>query len=143
MIGGGGVAARVFTVEEANRLLPRLTERMAELRRLQLVARGRYEEMRRIRQLGYRHDGNLIMLTDYQRTKEEFDHTVAEANRLLAEIHEWGCRVTDVEMGLVDFPARIGQADVYLCWQVGEDQVRYYHGLREGYSGRQPLPAAD
>jgi hypothetical protein len=134
------VATRYFTVAEANRLLPALTERMQALRRLQSAAREKYEEMRRIRQVGYRQDGNLIMLTDYQQSKREFDQTVAEANRLLNEIHEWGCRVTDVEMGLVDFPAKVGGQDVYLCWRVGEPEVQFYHGLREGFTGRQPLP---
>ncbi|MCL5967401.1 MAG: DUF2203 domain-containing protein [Firmicutes bacterium] len=137
------MAVRFFTVTEANRLVPSLTETMQRLRDLQTEAREKYEEMRRIRQVGYRTDGNLIMLADYQRAKHDFDHLVAEANRRLGEVHEMGCRVTDVELGLVDFPARLDSHEVYLCWQLGEDQVAYYHGLREGYGGRRPLPPAD
>ena len=87
---------RVFTVTEANRLVPSLNETMQRLRDLQTDAREKYEEMRRIRQVGYRTDGNLIMLADYQRAKRDFDDLVAEANRRLGEVHEMGCRVTDV-----------------------------------------------
>ena len=137
------VATRYFTIAEANRLVPSLNETMQRLRELQNDARGKYEEMRRIRQVGYRPDGNLIMLADYQRAKQDFDQLVHEANRLLGEVHEMGCRVTDVELGLVDFPARLDSHEVYLCWQLGESQVAYYHGLREGYVGRRPLPSAE
>lgn len=141
--GGRVLATRYFTVDEANRLVPSLNETMLRLRELQNEAREKYEEMRRIRQVGYRADGNLIMLADYQRAKQDFDQLVAEANRILGEVHEMGCRVTDVELGLIDFPARVDSHEVYLCWQLGESAVAYYHGLREGFGGRRPLPPAE
>jgi hypothetical protein len=130
-----------FTVAEANTLIPRLTKQMQELQALQGAARGKYEEMRDIREVGYRKDGNLIMMTDYQVAKREFDEVVANANRILASIQELGCRVTDVEIGLIDFPAIINDEEVYLCWRMDEPVVGYYHGLEEGYAGRRPLPS--
>lgn len=131
---------RTFTVEEANRLLPALSRMLQRLRAMQGEARARYEEMRDIREVGYRKDGNLIMLSDYQLAKREFDKVVQEANTLLAEVNELGCRVADVELGLVDFPTHLEDEAVFLCWQAGEPTVGYYHGLREGYAGRKPLP---
>ncbi|PSR35330.1 MAG: DUF2203 domain-containing protein [Sulfobacillus benefaciens] len=131
-----------FTVAEANTLIPRLTQQMLELQALQAAARSKYEEMRDIREVGYRKDGNLIMMTDYQVAKREFDEVVADANRILASIQELGCRVTDVEVGLIDFPAVINDEEVYLCWRMDEPVVGYYHGLEEGYAGRRPLPTA-
>ncbi len=131
---------RRFTVSEANQLLPSLRALLEQLRALQREARGKYEEMRDIREVGYRKDGNLIMLSDYQMAKQEFDQVVAEANRVLAEINDLGCRVTDVEMGLVDFPAEVAGDSVYLCWRMDETSVAFYHGLDEGFSGRKPIP---
>ena len=46
----------------------------------------------------------------------------------------------DLDAGLVDFPARREGVDVLLCWRLGEDEVGYWHGLEEGFSGRKPLP---
>ncbi len=133
------MATRWFTVEEANRLVPKLRLMLEKLRDMQTQARARYEEMRDIREVGYRKDGNLIMLTDYQLAKREFDEVVGEANQLLGEINQVGCRVTDVEMGLVDFPTKIDGQEVYLCWQMDEREVSFFHGLDEGYTGRRPL----
>lgn len=61
---------RQFTLKEANHLLPALREHLLGLRSLQDQARKKYEEMRDIREVGYRKDGNLIMLTDYQIAKK-------------------------------------------------------------------------
>jgi hypothetical protein len=136
----GGTPVRRFTVDEANQLVPVLDGLLKRLHAMQGEARAKYEEMRDIRAVGYRKDGNLIMLTDYQLAKREFDQVVQAANQLLGEIHENGCRVTDVELGLIDFPAELNGESVFLCWQRGEAEVGYYHGLEEGYAGRKPLP---
>lgn len=133
---------RRFTVQEANQVLPTLEGMLKRLRAMQSEAREKYEEMRDIREVGYRKDGNLIMLTDYQLAKQEFDQVVGDANTLLASINDLGCRVTDVQMGLVDFPSLIDEQDVYLCWQLGESEVLYFHGLREGYAGRRPITSS-
>ena len=134
--------ARQFTVHEANQLLEPLRELLTTLQSLQRQARLKYEEMRDIREVGYRKDGNLIMLSDYQLAKQEFDQVVAEANGVLAEINQMGCRVTDVEMGLVDFPSEREGEPIYLCWKMGEPSVLYYHGVDEGFSGRKRLESS-
>lgn len=131
---------RLFTIDEANQLLEELRGELDDLKRMQHQARVKYEEMRDIREVGYKPDGNLIMLPDYQETKREFDEIVADANRVLSAINQRGCRVTDVETGLVDFPAQVDGAAVYLCWQKDEPEVGYYHNLEEGFAGRRPLP---
>lgn len=134
------MGTRQFTIEQANQIIPELRQELDALKQMQLSARNKYEEMRDIREVGYRPDGNLIMLSDYQETKREFDHIVAEANRILTAINQRGCRVTDVETGLIDFPAEVDGGPVYLCWQKDEPEVGYYHGLEEGFAGRRPLP---
>ena len=45
----------------------------------------------------------------------------------------------DLERGLVDFPSIRGGREVYLCWEEGEDEIRYWHELEGRFAGRQPL----
>jgi len=45
--------------------------------------------------------------------------------------------------GLLDFPAILGNEEVYLCWRVGEDRIRFYHRRDEGFDGRRPLDPRD
>jgi len=73
-----------------------------------------------------------------------------ERNRLaesiqsaLERIQSTGCVVKDIEVGLLDFPARINGEAVYLCWRLGEDRIRFYHSQDEGFSGRKPIDPRD
>jgi hypothetical protein len=63
-----------------------------------------------------------------------------EVRRILAEMTEAGIVVRDVDRGLIDFPAVIDGKEVYLCWELGESEVAFYHDLESGFGGRQPLP---
>lgn len=63
---------------------------------------------------------------------------IAEAQ--LWEIEERGIIVRDWRRGLVDFPAIVKGKEVFYCYELSDgDQVRYYHGLNEGYAGRTPI----
>ncbi len=55
------------------------------------------------------------------------------------EIHSLGCELKDLNRGLVDFPARIGDEVAYLCWQRGEAKVAWWHTLVAGFAGRKAL----
>ncbi len=52
--------------------------------------------------------------------------------------------VKDLETGLVDFPGpRPGRPDgpvVNLCWKLGEDAVRFWHGMDEGFARSEAAP---
>jgi hypothetical protein len=45
----------------------------------------------------------------------------------------------DLDRGLIDFPSMRDGAEVYLCWQVGEDEISFWHELEAGFAGRRPL----
>ena len=62
-----------------------------------------------------------------------------EVRRLLLALQEAGLVVRDVERGLIDFPSILDGREVYLCWELGEDEVAWWHELDAGYRGRQPL----
>jgi hypothetical protein len=71
---------------------------------------------------------------------EQLAETLKSAlNRIL----ETGCLIKDLDVGLLDFPAVINKQDVYLCWKLGEDRIRFYHRQDEGFSSRKPLDPRD
>jgi hypothetical protein len=73
------------------------------------------------------------------------EHTqLAETMRsALNKILETGCLIKDLEVGLLDFPSRINNEEVYLCWRIGEDRIRFYHRHDEGFACRKPLDPRD
>jgi hypothetical protein len=133
------VAERYFTPEQANEALATvrpLAEELVAHRRALREAQARREALRR------RIAGNGGGL-DARRAavlEAEISHEAEELERCLSRIEELGVLVKDLDRGLVDFPALRGEEEVLLCWQVGEEEVAYWHGLEEGFAGRKPLP---
>lgn len=62
-----------------------------------------------------------------------------EVRRLLLELQELGIVVRDIDRGLIDFPAILEGREVYLCWQLDEETIGFWHDLESGYGGRRPL----
>ncbi|HMA47901.1 MAG TPA: DUF2203 domain-containing protein, partial [Frankiaceae bacterium] len=57
----------------------------------------------------------------------------------VARIDALGLTLRDIERGLVDFPALVSGRQVWLCWQLGETSIGWWHGLDTGFDGRRPL----
>ena len=130
---------RHFTPDEANAELEHvrpLVERMVEQRRAHLGALERQEELE-----GHiRGNGGGIPPATIAETAAEVDRLARDLARTVDEIAAHGAQVKDVEEGLIDFPAWRGGETVLLCWKLGEDEIRYWHTLADGFAGRQELP---
>ena len=62
-----------------------------------------------------------------------------EVRDLLGQIEQLGIVLRDIDRGLIDFPAIIENDEVYLCWQLDEPEISYWHDLESGFGGRRPL----
>jgi hypothetical protein len=121
---------RHFTRDEANALLPMLKPLLRQLRdaKDELTDEEAHE-----------------VLSDAAETNGggEEGHQVGvaflEVRRLLVTLEESGIVLRDIDRGLVDFPAMLEGQEVYLCWELGEDEVEFWHELSSGYRGRQAL----
>jgi len=73
---------------------------------------------------------------------ENVNRLVIELNDYMKELEDIGCYYRDwnFSIGLVDFPSVINNQDVYLCWRSDEQEINFYHGLHEGFSGRKEIP---
>lgn len=70
---------------------------------------------------------------------EEIAGELAGVARTVNEIHALGAEVKDPDTGLVDFPTTVGGEPAYLCWRLGEDEIAFWHGVDEGFTGRKAL----
>ena len=57
----------------------------------------------------------------------------------VARLNGWSVQLRDIEDGLADFPALVNGRQVWLCWQLGEDEIHFWHDLTSGFGGRRPL----
>ncbi len=71
--------------------------------------------------------------------KKKVAKLAREIEKDVAAIEEAGCILRDVDEGVVDFFSIQEGTVVFLCWKKGEDSIKYWHSIREGFAGRQPL----
>jgi hypothetical protein len=121
---------RLFSLDEANALLPTLRPLLERLQEAQRKL-GNRELLQRLRSAAAGNGGGAAA-RDVMATGDEF-------GRITAEIEGLGVVVRDPASGLVDFPAEREGAEVFLCWRVGEDSVGHWHDRDSGFMGRQPL----
>lgn len=133
-------AEKYFTVAEANAMLPRLEQQLASLQRVYRRARYKYIEMKKLEAIGFKEDGTPIMAYDYRLARQNLEELLRRVNDDTAAINAHGCRLKNIEMGLIDFPSIMEGEEVLLCWRQGEAMVSYYHTWESGYRGRKPLP---
>jgi hypothetical protein len=132
------MALRFFTPEEANAALPELrplVEAMVDAKRVLDEAQERRDAVGR-RIAG---NGGGIAPAELAALEQEVNDAATALAAAIGEVQALGVLVKDLDSGLVDFPAKRDGEDILLCWQLGEDEVAFWHGLEDGYAGRRPL----
>ena len=131
--------ARVFTLVEANAALvelrPIVERAVSHRRKLGEAQRHQAELVTRIAG-----NGGDMQPSDLREAAATIQREAAAIADCVERIDEAGAQIKSLEEGLLDFPARRGDELVLLCWKLGEDEIRYWHGVDEGFAGRKPLP---
>ena len=134
---------RLFTLTEAERarreLEPFLVEAMECRKKLSGLDRDLTTVSARIMMMG----GVIVPYEKLAALRVEHRQLAETLKTALKRVLETGCLIKDLDIGLVDFPSVIDNEDVYLCWKLGEDRIRYYHRQDEGFAGRKPLDPRD
>ena len=71
--------------------------------------------------------------------RAELEEHLKLARESVAEIDAIGVQVKDLEAGLLDFPCRLDDQVVLLCWRMGETSIEHWHTVEAGFKGRQPV----
>ena len=130
---------RHFTPDEANAALEQvrpLVEQLVACAQDRALALERQEELER----KIRGNGGGIPPAELAAATAEVDGVTRSMARLVDEIASHGAQVKDLDTGLIDFPALRHGETVLLCWQLGEDEIAWWHGVEDGFAGRRPLP---
>jgi len=125
---------KLFSIEEANALLPTVRRIVAGLARdyarvvaSREAAQGAAERAKELGG-GFMPGGGLYV-TALTRLAER-----------AGQLEALGVQLKDYERGLIDFPTMRDGRVVLLCWQLGEgDRIEWWHDLEAGFAGRQPL----
>jgi hypothetical protein len=122
---------RVFSLSEANRLIPDLERHLAAIRRAKAVLIKVKDEIKKASAKASAGGGSGaggIYIQALEQMSEQ-----------LQAIQELGVIVKDLDVGLCDFPCQMNGRIVYLCWKHGESEIQWWHDTHSGFAGRQPI----
>ncbi|HYE23626.1 MAG TPA: DUF2203 domain-containing protein [Clostridia bacterium] len=130
---------KTFSLQEAQAMLPvleGLLRTSMESKQLIEEVDGDLEELT---QRIFVNGGTLVEVPFWARRKAQRDKALQKAKDAVAEINAIGVQVKDLDIGLLDFPCRVGEEVVLLCWKLGEQSITHWHGMEEGFDGRKPI----
>jgi hypothetical protein len=129
--------AHYFTREEAETLLPAITlilRRIQDEHERMSIIEGELEVLQ-VQSMGNGHHLHARI----QRLQHAVVEAVQSMRSAVEELEEIGCELKDPATGLIDFLSLRAGREVYLCWRLGEDRIRFWHDLATDVAGRQPL----
>ena len=122
---------KLFSVEEANALLPELRGLLEGVALHRDALRERAPHLEPILRSASHNGGG--------RVGSEYGVEAYRLYRVIDRFRELGVILKDIDVGLLDFPHEREGRIVFLCWHPPEERVGYWHEIEAGYSGRQPL----
>jgi len=130
---------KTFTLEEAQSLLPvveSLLKRALEGKRAAQEVENQISELgRRI----YLTGGMRVDVAAASKQRAEMEENLQRVRESIAEIDSIGVQVKDLDTGLLDFPCKVDDQVVLLCWRMGESAIEHWHTVDDGFKGRKPL----
>lgn len=120
-----------FTLEEANKLVPEFSQYFEEIFQLHENLRPERKQKELVTQTLSKNGG-------WSKSAEYLENSF-KVSKILDKILKSGAVVKDLQRGLIDFPHLSEGKEVFLCWEVGEKEIKFWHDLESGYPGRQPL----
>jgi hypothetical protein len=134
---------RIFTLEEANALVPTLKRLVGR----QMLRQTEIED--RLRSLS-RATGKVPQdleigdsdSVEVRHLKSDLMERIAAYEEGWQEVASLGAVVKDTRTGLIDFYGQVDGRKIWLCWRYGEERIDFFHELDTGFSARKQLGAA-
>ena len=124
---------KLFTLQEANALLPSVRTILAKIQRAHRKLLHYREEAKKAAAAAEQGGGGI-------ESGGAYAALLTELTVQLSELETLGVQLKDFERGLVDFPSLRDGRVVLLCWQLGEgDELEWWHDVDAGFAGRTPL----
>ena len=80
---------------------------------------------------------------EYVTLKQKLNSVITKFYESVEILENTGVVVKSIEQGLLDFPSKRFNEEVWLCWKYGETEIRFWHDKDSGFMGRKPIEVSD
>jgi hypothetical protein len=122
----------LYTPQTANKALPEVKRMFANI----VAQKNRVVALNEELQITIESGGQFER---FFKKKQELNTAVSSLYKAIEQLEGTGVMIKDVDQGLLDFPSKRFDEEVWLCWKAGEDEIKFWHAKDEGFMGRKPL----
>ena len=130
---------RTYTVDEANKELPRVRRIVAQISELSALLPELEDQARIAEYESKRKTGSPEDRDRHQQARDAVSGAELELLKSVASLNGMGIQLKGPLEGLIDFPSLRDGEPIELCWKLGEDKVEHWHHIGEGFAGRRKL----
>jgi len=125
-----------FTTNEANEALPDVIKKFE-------YALAKKNEVTKIEQQLQLSLSTTDSFEEYVTLKQKLNSVITKFYESVEILENTGVVVKSIEQGLLDFPSKRFNEEVWLCWKYGETEIRFWHDKDSGFMGRKPIEVSD
>lgn len=125
-----------FTISEANKVLPSVIEKF------KTVVNYKNQIIKVEQELNATLMPNTTF-EQYVKVKHSLNSTVTKFYQAIEELEKTGVVIKGIEEGLLDFPSKRFDDEIWLCWKDGETEIKFWHEKDSGFNGRKPISVKD
>lgn len=122
----------LYTPQTANKALPEVKRMFANIVKEKNKVIALQEQIEMVVQSGSQFE-------QFVKKKQELNTAVSNLYKAIEQLENTGVVIKSVDEGLLDFPSKRFDEEVWLCWKAGEDEIKFWHAKDEGFMGRKPL----
>ncbi|WP_263357144.1 DUF2203 domain-containing protein [Acidicapsa ligni] len=130
---------KTFTLDEAQSLLPVLESLLKRAIESKTAAEALESELSELSRRIFMSGGMHVDVNKVAARRTAMGTHENRARETVSEIDEIGVQLKDLDIGLLDFPCRVEDEIVLLCWKMGEESIDFWHTEEAGFRGRQPV----
>jgi len=125
-----------FTTKDANLVLPDVIEKFK-------VTLEKKNDVSKLEQQLQMVLSTTNSFEDYVPLKQKLNAAITQFYKASEELEKTGVMIKSIDQGLLDFPSKRFDEDVWLCWKYGETEIKFWHEKDSGYMGRKPVEVSD
>ncbi len=125
-----------FTTNEANKALPNVIKKFE-------YALAKKNDITKLEQELQLSLSTTDSFEEYVTLKQKLNSTITKFYESVEILENTGVVVKSIEQGLLDFPSKRFNEEVWLCWKYGETEIRFWHDKDSGFMGRKPIEVSD
>ncbi|PJC49781.1 MAG: DUF2203 domain-containing protein [Nitrosopumilales archaeon CG_4_9_14_0_2_um_filter_34_16] len=125
-----------FTTNEANNALPDVIKKFE-------YSLAKNNEVKKIEQELQMSLSTTNSFESYVTLKQKLNSAITKFYESVEVLENTGVIVKSIEQGLLDFPSKRFDEEVWLCWKYGETEIKFWHEKDSGFMGRKPIEVSD